>query len=1507
MPPSSWPLLANQQRLWLSAMKTHGKSRDNVAVAIHIDGTFDIDTLRIAIQECIARQDIARAYVTLENGRPRVAIASVPNVILSFADANNTESFQPFADTEFSLLEPPLFRFHLLRGASGAQTLVLVFNRFVADETSLAVFVKAIEHRYHAHCYRAPVLTIPLATLTQLHANETHALQGEAADADRAYWREHFHLADYTLHLGDVAYVPHSSGPGYNMFPLLPPAPDLLSTCAKQLGDEAEDVVLAGFMALLYRATLADQIGVLRSLDMRGPESACTIAPLDAMTLSSVRFDTTTTFRDVLDTLASQRQHDTPHQRLPLEERIRIRETVDGAKTWVTPNIVFGVGRTMPPTIHLGASRCHLVSLRCRHAPGILDLSLLPGTPLRIQWGHAGGLFSTAFLKRFHNQFCLLLEAACQTPEQRLTALPIITDAEKHDIVKIWNQSDVDLPDGLRLTDLFLVHATSTPDKPALYTSSQTVSYGQALERASRIAHGLRAHGAGPGTRVAIALPKGIDQALAVIATSLAGAAYMPLDLAWPQARVDNILEQAEPCCVLTTHTTAERFATWSKNTGGGCLSIDQPGIWNDYPDTPPHPNHTSDDPAYIVFTSGSTGTPKGVVMNHRMVMNSILDVNRRFNVCASDVVFALANLTFDLSTYDIFGLLAVGGAVVFPDTDRLRDPRHWLDLMAQYPVSIWNTVPGFIVMLVEAAEALMTKRHKTPPDHLRLVMLCGDFMPLTLADRTRACFPKAHVHNLGGASECSIWSITYPVTTVRPNWPSIPYGRPLGNQKMYVFDDNFEHCPILFPGHIFIGGKGVGMGYYRNPALTAAHFVLHPKTGERLYRTGDLGRWLPSGYMELLGREDHQIKINGFRIELGEIETALEALPFVERAVATVVTFSGKKRLVAYIVMPDNASLSRQIRHDLKEALAAKLPYYMIPEYYVDIERVPLTNNGKTDRAALPAPHDHDRIAAAEFVPPQTVREMLIVDVIGDILGQTSLSLLDSFTTLGGDSLQSLSVSVAAEERGLYITPEQILQAPTLRDLARKAVFGQSRPISSAVTPGISPMLPVQRYFFTWARNNPHHFNVSELFVCSVPLDRDRLTESLRLLALHHDSLRFRFPCNPLGEREMILFDETEGIPPCVDVTDVSMVAPEALSHIIVQGCLATEATLNIEQGPVLRMHIFDAGPDQPCHVLATCHHLVNDGFSFGVLMTDLQTIYLALNENREPRLPAKTTFYGEFARQLVSYAGKPSTRAHMTYWEKITKDRMRFPVDVVTTASRQSDIHVHRACLLHEDDMTLLSERAGTHLHQTIKHLLYTAMLAAAHDISGQRRLTFHIVSHGRENHIGNVDVARTSGWFVTHTPITLSVPDSINLSAASLADVVQDIARQDAAMPDNGISHGALRHYGTSEEQAILAPLDRVSMLFNYLGPAVAGLHSGPLFSPPTLRITDRPDPVGMTNPADYSLYIFAYVENHRLWVDFCYSSLEYNESTIHTLANSFTHRLHSTVLDLPKHIV
>jgi len=573
------------------------------------------------------------------------------------------------------------------------------------------------------------------------------------------------------------------------------------------------------------------------------------------------------------------------------------------------------------------------------------------------------------------------------------------------------------------LHGLFEEQASAFPDRAAVFSARRELTYGELAREVHALASRLRRRDVAPGTLVAVVMEKGWEQVVAALAILEAGAAYLPIDPSYPSERVAYLLKHGQAQLALTQPWLLEK-TDWPGDVEAWPVEqVSKDAVVDSF--------KAPDDPealAYVIYTSGSTGLPKGVMIDHRGAVNTILDINQRFNAGPADRILALSSLSFDLSVYDIFGMLAAGGAIVFPgDMNAARDPGRCLELLERYGVTLWDSVPALMELFVEQ---VMIKGPKAGSP-LRLVLLSGDWIPVALPDQVRKVFPGARIVSLGGATEASIWSILYPIADVPPDWKSIPYGKPMVNQTFHVLNAALEPCPIWTTGELYIGGIGVALGYWRDEERTRAAFQVHPRTGERLYRTGDLGRYLPDGNIEFLGREDFQVKLHGYRVELGEIEAALTRHPAIQAAVVAAKGKGNERRLVAYYVAGEPGRVLTD--SELRAFLEGKLPRYMVPSSFVCLPALPLSANGKVDRGVLPDPRAPQPATAA------AVCDINLVRLVEGLLKMEGIAANADLLALGATSIDVIRLLNKIEsEFGVRPDTRDFYDEPTMAGLAR-------------------------------------------------------------------------------------------------------------------------------------------------------------------------------------------------------------------------------------------------------------------------------------------------------------------------------------------------------------------------------------------------------------------------------------------------------------------------------------
>jgi amino acid adenylation domain-containing protein len=1040
-----FPLTDIQHAYWIG--RGGGVELGNVATHAYFEferAGLDVERLGHAWRTLIARHDMLRAVVQID-GQQRV-LADVPTYSISVLDVRAASPAEAQARTEavreqlahhlYDAARWPLFAVRATRLPGGRVRVHVSIDLLIADVWSLFILF-----REWGALYEQP--DRPLTPLTLSFRDYVLAEAGLHATPRytraQGYWSARLPALTPGPDLplarpaGAIA-RPHFSRRSGRL-----PAPmwQQLRMRARQMGLTPSMVLCTAFAEVLSawstRPAFTLNVTLFQRLPLH-PEVNAVVGDFTSTVLLAVDDHAGLGFAERVRRLQQQLWRDLEHRDVSGVRVLRDLARRNGGGPRVAMPVVFT--STLGPDANAAAPAAWLGDL-------VYGISQTPqvwldhqvgedGDALAFNWDVVDALFPDGLVDAMFDAYCARAAQLADDDEAWAAPTPaLIPKTEVHARTEI-NATTVEWPD-VTLYDLVAAQVRQRPEQTAVLSPTRQLTYAEVGGAAAVVAQWLWQHRVHANELVAVVMEKGWEQVVASVGVVRSGAAYLPIDADVPADRLALLLAQGDTTLVLTQSWLIERL-TWP--AGMTFLAVDRiewdrAAISTSLVQSP-EPRAQPDDLAYVIFTSGSTGIPKGVMLTHRAVVNTLLDINRRWSIGPADRVLALSSLSFDLSVFDIFGVLAAGGTVILPSPDSGRDPGHWLALLTQHRITVWNTVPALMQLLMEGADSAGARL----TDSLRLVLLSGDWIPVRLPDRIRAHVPEAQVVSLGGATEAAIWSIVYPIGTVDPAWRSIPYGRPLANQTWHVLHADATPCPVWVAGELYIGGAGLAEGYWRDPVRTSERFVRHPRTGERLYRTGDWGRYRPDGDIEFLGRDDLQVKVQGHRIELGEIETALSRHPDIAQAVVT--TYGermGEKRLLAFVV--PRAALHRDPAA-LRAWLHRTLPAYMVPAAIHVVAALPLTSNGKIDRSVLlglASPSQPDRVS----IPPRDDLERQLVGIWEDVLGAGSIGVTDRFFDIGGDSFLAVRLMIRVQrDLGITLPVSALFQANDVESLAR-------------------------------------------------------------------------------------------------------------------------------------------------------------------------------------------------------------------------------------------------------------------------------------------------------------------------------------------------------------------------------------------------------------------------------------------------------------------------------------
>jgi amino acid adenylation domain-containing protein/non-ribosomal peptide synthase protein (TIGR01720 family) len=1442
--------------LFLSAYDEQAPDVYTVQFVFDLDGELDAARLRAAAQALLDRHPGLRVgFVHGDLPRPvQVVPAGVPvdlrQVDLTHVAADDLDDrlaglLAADRAERFDLARPPLLRFTLLKLPAGRHRLVLTNHHILLDGWSMPVLAGDL-----FTLYRTGGRADGLAPVTPVRAYPTWRAGQDRAAAEAAWAEALQGLAGPTL-LAPAAAERAPVSPAKLLRELPAGLTTALGTAARTAGVTLNTVVQGAWAVLIGALTGRDDVvfgGTVsgRPAELPGVE---TMVGLFINTLPvRVRLDPAEPVAAVLAQVQRRQSALQPHQHLGLPDVQRLA----GHGELFDTLVVFENYPVDPAVLDLagtGLSVRGVAGHDATHYP--LTLVLVPGDRLGLRLEYRPDLYDADAAATLLDRLSGLLADLAADPTGPVGALPTLTAAERRLVLRDWNATAHPV-EPVTLTDLLTRQAAATPEATAVVFEGRRVSYRELDHASNRLARLLRTRGAGADRFVAVAVPRSVELVVALWAVLKAGAAYLPVDPDYPADRIGYLLDDADPALVLTTRATAavvdglvldgdevrRELAGRSADPLGGA-ERDRPV--------------TGDDAAYMIYTSGSTGRPKGVVVPHRGIVNRLLWMQHRYALTADDRVLQKTPSGFDVSVWEFFWANLVGATLVVARPEGHRDPAYLAGLIRAEGVTTVHFVPSMLAaFLAEPAAAGCTG--------LRRVVCSGEALPPELADRFFATVDPtgAHgveLHNLYGPTEASVDVTSWQCV---PGDRVVPVGAPVWNTRLYVLDAFLRPVPPGVAGELYLAGVQLARGYQGRPGLTAQRFVADPFTpadaatgpdgpGARMYRTGDVVRWRADGVLEYVGRTDHQVKVRGFRIELGEIESAATDDPTVGQCVVLArEDVPGVKRLVAYVVPAAGATVDPDA---LRAGLAARLPEYMVPTAVVPLDALPVTVNGKLDRAALPAP---DLTAADGGRAPASPREELLAGLVAEVLGLPRVGVEDSFFDLGGDSIVSIQLVRAARRAGLEFTPREVFTGKTVAAIAALARevddTGADDPDDGV---GELPLTPIAHWWLEQA-GPVTGFHQSALVGVPAGVDLPRLRAAAQALLDHHDALRLRLTGGP-GTWGL-----TVGARGSVDATDLvtRVDAADGTGPVHVGDAVLAATTdavrddLDPVAGRMLRLVWFDGGPARPGRLLVLVHHLAVDGVSWQILLPDLAAALTPDPAAGEPgdavhgpgrrvghpdrtaggrhHLPPVGTSLRRWAAHLVRDAHSPARLAELPLWTKLLDQ------DEPILGRRRLDPARDTVATLTELRLELPAELTGP-LLSTVPALFHArvddALLAALALAVARRRgpaadpsVLVDLERHGRADTVAGVDLSRTVGWFTSLVPVRLDAGavdwDQARTGGEVVGTVLKRVKEQLRAAPDDGLGHGLLRHLNR-ETAGALAGLARPQIMVNYLG--------------------------------------------------------------------------------------
>ncbi|WP_439957560.1 amino acid adenylation domain-containing protein [Nocardia crassostreae] len=1253
--PERVPLSFAQQRMWFLNRFDPGSAVDNIPVAVRLSGAIDIEALRAAAADLVARHEVLRTIYPEVDGEgyqlvlPLDDPRAVPELVLDDIDAAEVPARVAEAvGAGFDVTAAPPIRLRLLRVAAQEHVLVAVIHHIAGDGVSMGPLTRDLVTAYAERARGAAPQWLPLAVQYADYAVWQRETLGREDDPESllaqqiAYWRAT--LAD----LPDELVLPFDR-----------PRPPIASyrggTHAFRIDDEvyaaarhfAESrnttlfmVVHAALAVLLARLSGTRDIAIGTPVAGRGEAELDDLIGMFVNTLvlrSDV--DPALGFEELLRRVRESDVQAFGRADVPFE---RLVELLDPARSQAR-NPFFQVMLTfqnMAPTrLELPGLTVAAADLEIPFAKFDLQLTMQEShdehgdaTGLAAEFSYALDLFDEATVAGFAEGFQRVLAAVTAHAEQPVGDIHLLAAVDRQRVLTDWNatrfdvEAAVGLPRGTAptLVSMFEAQAAATPDAVALVFEDERLTYRELSERANRLARRLLmgGNGPGPGLLVALAMRRSTELVVAMYAVLQTGAAYVPLDPDQPQERNGHILDTARPHLILTT--TRDGFVAgeheipllYVDDIEEACRTYSPAPISN-FERTQPL---RAGDTAYVIFTSGSTGSPKGVAVSHAAIVNRLVWMQAEYRLRGDDVVLQKTPATFDVSVWEFFWPLQTGARLVVAKPDGHRDPVYLAQVIAEEAVTTVHFVPSmlsvFVATLGEEIAGGLRLRH---------VFASGEALPAPTAHKLRE-LTGARLHNLYGPTEAAV-DVTYHEVT-DADTVSVPIGRPVFNTQVYVLDSRLYPVAPGIAGELYLAGGQLATGYVARPDLTADRFVASPfGRGERMYRTGDLVKWTPAGELEYLGRTDFQVKLRGLRIELGEIEAALLAQPRVAQSVVLVRTDAhAGDQLVGYVAREPGAELDADA---VKAALARTLPAYMVPAAVAVLDAFPLNASGKLDRKALPAPVFEAKV----FRAPSTPIEEIVAGVFADLLGLDRVGADDDFFDIGGNSLiATRAVSRINEALDATVSVRELFETSAVSALAARIVPGAADgarpPLVAGERPDRVPLSLAQQRM--WVLNQfdtaSPAYNIPMVIRLTGTLDVAALSQAAEDVLARHEVLRTRYPeSGPGGAPYQEVLSVADALPSGLTVERVGDIGARVAELV--------GAGFDVAARVPVRIGLLTGDDPDDYLLILVAHHIAADGASMAPLARDLMTAYLARTRGENPGWTPLAVQYADFA----------------------------------------------------------------------------------------------------------------------------------------------------------------------------------------------------------------------------------------------------------------------------------
>jgi len=1470
----SYELSSSQRRLWILSRFRDSNAAYNIPGAYAFKGVLDRNAFAAAFCGLLQRHEILRTiFREDQSDKPRQFILTPEELAfqVGYTDLRNEQDqeqqmkagVQEIFTTPFDLSTGPLLRASLFHLSDDNWVFAYALHHIISDDGSSGIMIQELLALYNAHLQGVTDPLPPLRIQYKDYAEWQQVQLKEAfSNVKRNYWKLCFEGELPILALpGDYprpAIKAYTGGIAKKWL-----SPELSQQIQEVL--KQQDVTLyMGLVAvvnvLLYRFTGQEDIIVGSSVNSRQHADLENQIGFYVNTLAlRVQFSGQDSYQSLLEKVKQVTIGAYEHQDYPFDEiieQLNLQRDMSRHPLFEVM-VVLQRHRDSGPAVSEGMnglqvntydgnsyipSKFDLTFFFTESATGDLHLSII----------YNNTIYKEHTALRMLDNFEVLAAAIANDTSDPIYQLPVLTGQEEQQLLNDFNTSAIAFPQDKTIVDLFREQAASKPDAPALVFESKALSYAELDRQSDEIAAYLQSnYGITAGDRVGLLIDRSDRMIVGILGAMKAGAAYVPIEPDFPKGRKAFLLKDSEVKVLLTESHHFFDIDYYDGNVYAIDIQISNEETISVGAGPAPA------DPAYVIYTSGSTGQPKGVMISHCSLVDYVYGLKARTNIQDCRTFGLMSTPAADLGHTVIYSSLMLGACLhIFPAAS-VMDPEK----LAAVQLDCIKIVPSHWKALQDGEKPFI------PSTTLIFggEQLTKDVIAL-LVEKGAAC----QVYNHYGPTETTVGKLINHIS-LKDFASKISLGSPFGNTRIYIVDKYGQLCPTGVVGEICIAGEGLAISYLNQPELTKEKFTEAAfKKGERIYRTGDLGRWLPDGTVEFMGRKDVQLKIRGYRIEPGEIENALLAFQGVTNAV--VIAREGV--LLAYLTAHDALATDKLLSY-----LSNLLPSYMIPASFIQVPQIPLTANGKIDKAALPDPVGARKNDVQCYMAPRSEKEKALVTVFEDVLKKSPVGVTDNFFVLGGDSIKSIQIISRLKRLGFTLAIQDILLNPVLEELA-VFVTADTNEISQDVVTGQVQLSPIQRYFLEQDNGQKQHFNQAVLLYSRQPLDEKAIAAIFEKILQHHDALRMVFT-EIAGGWTQECKDEGAGF--SLEVVNETDPAAYAAHYDRIH------TSFNLSAGPLFKVALFH-GTDGD-RLLMVAHHLIIDGVSWRIIFEDLSALYQQYSTGQPLSMPAKTHSFKYWMDKQTAYAWSDKLREEASYWSAVdSAPLVHLQPDHPAGSYTKKDSAVS-SVLLGKEQTNLLLTQCYKAYKTDINDILLAALSLAFYRQFNMDSVVIRLEGHGREAIAENIDISRTIGWFTTHYPVVLTIKDGEN-NLRQLLEVKEYLHR----IPNKGIGYGILR-YITGKDYTISPEIS-----FNYLGDFGSGVSAGndiPLFEfSGDYKGREVPD----DRVRDILLNVNCMVAEGQLRISIEYSAEQYERSTIDRLLELFRMQLEGLIKKL-----